>query len=413
MTTISIWKEQRDGYTFYSFKPKGGIIEDFYDRCARVPSMAYDSQAKRFTASARGETIIALEEAFAEHPLVWDQLGRSPSVPGNSGTPDASNTGGRDGRSNTPATSTDEYAKAWKGVDKRTPVKRKKSKVGQPVLTKHWQKKLHLTEEQLMVKRYSPLTIKSYLYHLRSFYAAHPDLLTEDVTSEIIRTYIVARAKAGNYSESTQGQMLNAVKFWLERVEGRDKAFVELRPKKREKLPSVLSVSEVQRLFGAISNLKHRCILKIIYGGGLRLSEAVNLRIADVHSDRLQLFIHGGKGKKDRYTTLSHKFLDELRRYFVAYRPEYWLFEGQSGGQYSVRSVQMILRKAVDVSGINPYCTVHTLRHSYATHLLEAGVSLRHIQELLGHSSSSTTEIYTHVSNSEKQRVISPLDRLA
>lgn len=411
MATISIWKEQRDGYTFYSFKPKGGLIDDFYNRCARVPSMTFDGKTKRYTASARGETIIALEEAFGEGILEWDQTGRAPSVKGNSGANNSTDTGERYGRSDEHNASPNRYTEEFKGTDKRLPA-RKKSKASKPVLTEHWQRAVHLTEEQLMVKRYSPLTIKSYLYHLRAFFGAHPDHVTADVTSELIRTYIVKRTKAGNYSESTQGQMLNAVKFWLERVEGRDKAFVELRPKKREKLPRVLSVSEVQRLFGAVSNLKHRCILKIIYGGGLRLSEAVNLRITDVHSDRLQLYIHGGKGKKDRYTTLSHKFLDELRDYFVAYRPEYWLFEGQSGGQYSVRSVQMILRKAVDISGINPYCTVHTLRHSYATHLLEAGVSLRHIQELLGHASSSTTEIYTHVSNSEKQRVVSPLDRL-
>ncbi|WP_222707012.1 tyrosine-type recombinase/integrase [Neolewinella aurantiaca] len=174
----------------------------------------------------------------------------------------------------------------------------------------------------------------------------------------------------------------------------------------------MLSVEEVRRLFGAISNTKHRCILKIIYGGGLRLSEVVNLRIADIHSDRLQIFVNGGKGKKDRYTTLSAKFLTELRQYFREYQPQHWLFEGQTGGQYSKRSVQAILRKAVDKSGVNPLCTVHTLRHSYATHLLESGVSLRHIQELLGHANSSTTEVYTHVSTAEKQGVISPLDRI-
>ena len=124
------------------------------------------------------------------------------------------------------------------------------------------------------------------------------------------------------------------------------------------------------------------------------------------------MFVHGGKGKKDRYTTLSKKNLKELRSYYKGYLPKYWLFEGQSGGKYSNRSVQEVLRKAVKVSKINPFCTVHTLRHSYATHLLEAGTSLRHIQVLLGHASSTTTEIYTHVSTTEKQRVISPLDRL-
>lgn len=171
-------------------------------------------------------------------------------------------------------------------------------------------------------------------------------------------------------------------------------------------------MEEVKCLFATVDNLKHRCILKVIYGGGLRLSEAVSLRHVDVHTDRLQLFVHAGKGKKDRYTTLSQNFLEELRRYFQEYRPEYCLFEGQTGGQYSVRSVQAVLKKAVKKSGINPRGTINTLRHSYATHLLELGTSLRHIQELLGQANSTTTEIYTHVSNTEMQRVRSPLDDL-
>jgi len=206
--------------------------------------------------------------------------------------------------------------------------------------------------------------------------------------------------------------LLNAIKFWLEQVEGREKAFIQLRPKEPKKLPGVLSMEEVSRLFQATENLKHRCILKTIYSGGLRLGELCNLRIQDIHSDRKQIFVHSGKGKKDRYTTLSNSLLVELREYFREYRPSYWLFEGQSGGQYSRRSVQAILRKAVDKSKINAHATVHTLRHSYATHLLESGTSLRHIQDLLGHASSKTTEIYTHLSNEERQQIISPLDRL-
>jgi site-specific recombinase XerD len=122
--------------------------------------------------------------------------------------------------------------------------------------------------------------------------------------------------------------------------------------------------------------------------------------------------VKGGKGAKDRFTTLPGSILGELRRYLDEYRPTYWLFEGQSGGRYSVRSVQTIMKRGVVKSGVNPYATVHTLRHSYATHLLEQGTSLRHIQELLGHSSSKTTERYTHVTSDERRRVRSPLDRL-
>ena len=266
-------------------------------------------------------------------------------------------------------------------------------------------------EEHLRVRRYSWRTIKSYLSHLRLFFAAHREVVPDDVDLPLIKRYIIERTERGNYANSTQNQLLNAIKFWMEHVEGREKSFIELRPRKEKRLPKVLSVDEVRRLLAAVENLKHRCILMIIYGGGLRLSEVCNLRIADIHSDRMQIFIHGGKGKKDRYTTLSHRALAELREYFKEYRPQYWLFEGQTGGQYSPRSVQMILRRAVDRSGVNPFATVHTLRHSYATHLMENGVSLRHIQDLMGHESSLTTEIYTHVSAKEKRRIVSPLDQ--
>ncbi|PHI19984.1 hypothetical protein CEQ90_10550 [Lewinellaceae bacterium SD302] len=279
-------------------------------------------------------------------------------------------------------------------------------------ISPHWRDALLRTEEQLMVRRYSFRTIKSYIAHLRLFFRYYPDVTVEGIDSELIKKYIVDRVRRGNYAESTQNQILNAIKFWLEQVEGRARAYIDLRPRKKSKLPKVLSFDEVLRLFKATPNLKHRCVLKTIYSAGLRLSELCNLRVADINSDRMQVFVHGGKGKKDRYTTLSHTLLEDLREYFKEYRPEYWLFEGQTGGQYSQRSVQAILRRSVLKSGVNPFATVHTLRHSYATHLLEQGTSLRHIQELLGHQNSTTTEIYTHVSNSEKQRVISPLDRL-
>ena len=279
-------------------------------------------------------------------------------------------------------------------------------------MAKHFRSALHNTEEQLMVRRYSHNTIKSYLGHLKMFFCHLEQTPIEEVDSNTIREYINIKVKTGNYSESTQNQLLNAVKFWLEQIEHREKAYVDLRPKKVKKLPRVFGPDEVKKLFLSVDNLKHRCILKTIYSGGLRLSEVCNLRIEDINSERGHIFIHGGKGKKDRYTTLSKALLIELREYFSVYRPQYWLFEGQTGGQYSTRSVQVVFRKAVDKAKVNPYATVHTLRHSYATHLLEHGTSLRHIQELLGHASSRTTEIYTHVSNKERNSIRSPLDRL-
>ncbi|MEM6771538.1 MAG: tyrosine-type recombinase/integrase, partial [Bacteroidota bacterium] len=401
MERISIRREHHNGYRYYSFKPRG-YIEDFHQRCGGVVGIGFDKTAGRWTAPARQETLVALCQAFGQEALVW--LARSTSSVEHG--PSADRPGARVGEQVGIAPRSPSLHPAPPPKDPR-PVREKARE-----LPAHWQAALHRTEEQLKVKRYSWRTVKSYLSHLRSFFAAHPDVGLEDISQDRIRTYIVNRAEQGSFSESTQNQMLNALKFWLEQVEGRDKILMPLRPKKRQQLPTVLSVQEVQRLFNAVDNLKHRCILKIIYGGGLRLSEVVHLRIEDVHSDRLQLFVNSGKGKKDRYTTLSQKFLEELREYFKVYRPDYWLFEGQTGGQYSVRSVQAVLKKAVKKSEINPRCTVHTLRHSYATHLLERGTSLRHIQELLGHANSTTTEIYTHVSNTEMQRVRSPLDDL-
>ncbi len=276
----------------------------------------------------------------------------------------------------------------------------------------HWREALLRTEEELRVKRYSWRTIKSYLGHLRRFFAEHPELTAELVDRNTVRRYIVRRVTAKDYAASTQNQLLNALKFWLERIEGHEQTFVELRPKQPQKLPQVLSVDEIRRLFTATDNLKHRCILKLIYGGGLRLSELCSIRLTDVYYDRLQVFVKAGKGAKDRYTTLPNSLVEELRAYKKSYSPTYWLFEGRSGGAYSVRSVQAIMKRSVKKSGVNPYATVHTLRHSYATHLLEQGTSLRHIQELLGHHSSRTTERYTHVTDRERSRVVSPLDRL-
>ena len=186
----------------------------------------------------------------------------------------------------------------------------------------------------------------------------------------------------------------------------------DIRARKAESLPGVFSQEEVGRLFKAVTNLKHRSILMTIYSAGLRVSEVVNLRKADILTDLGKLFIRSGKGKKDRYTLLSEKLKPLLEEYLKEYKPSYWLFEGQDHGQYSVRSVQQILRDAVRVSGVNPYATVHTLRHSFATHLLENGTDLRYIQELLGHNNPKTTQIYTHITKRGLDKIRSPLDFL-
>lgn len=177
-------------------------------------------------------------------------------------------------------------------------------------------------------------------------------------------------------------------------------------------MPNVFSEQEVERLFSVIANLKHQTILMLIYSAGLRIGECIRMRKADLDFDRKTVFIKAGKGKKDRVSVLSQKLKAQLLRYQEAYQPDYWLFEGQTGGAYSARSIQAVFRRAVDKAGINPFSTVHTLRHSFATHLLERGMDLRSIQELLGHSSSETTQIYTHITRKMQNNFVSPLDFL-
>ena len=266
--------------------------------------------------------------------------------------------------------------------------------------------------EKMIIKRYSPNTMRTYRHGLVLFFQAHREHRPEDITEEMIRNYLLHGVKTKKWGESTQNSHINAIKFYYEKVLGGARKVYDVRARMPEKLPGVLSQEEIKLLFGAIENQKHRMILMIIYAGGLRVSELVNLRKDDIFVDRMQLFIKGGKGKKDRYTVFSKKLLIDLQQYIKIYKPSYWLFEGQDYGQYSVRSVQSILRQAVAKSGVNPYATVHTLRHSFATHLLERGTNLRYIQQLLGHSSTKTTELYTHISRHAEEQLRSPLDDL-
>lgn len=267
-------------------------------------------------------------------------------------------------------------------------------------------------EERLRIQRYSHNTIKTYKNFFAQYLAYYPDKHPEVLKKEDIMKFLLDSSEKKKWSDSTQNQAVNAVKFYYEKVLGQKRTYYELRPRKSRKLPGVFSEEEVQRLFGVISNLKHKTILMLIYSGGLRIGESICLRKEDIDFDRKSVFVVAGKGKKDRYTVLSDKMLLVLKNYMKAYAPQYWLFEGQDGGQYSKSSIQKIFRRAVDKAKINPYSTVHTLRHSFATHLLERGMDLRYIQELLGHNSSETTEIYTHITRKARQKFVSPLDFL-
>jgi len=229
--------------------------------------------------------------------------------------------------------------------------------------------------ETLEQKKYSLNTINTYTAYFRDFLRYFSMRDPDDISKEEINAYILGLIRKKNISSSQQNQRINAIKFYYEKVLGREKEYYDMkRPKKETRLPTVLSKEEIDELFEATTNLKHKCILMTIYSGGLRRNELINLRIEDIDSDRKLIKIEGSKGKKDRYTLLSEKLLTLLREYYRVYRPVKWLFEGMHGNKYSATSIEKIFRKAVSKAGIRKYVTPHSLRHSFATHLF------RHIQ---------------------------------
>ena len=267
--------------------------------------------------------------------------------------------------------------------------------------------------ETLKLKRYSQNTIKSYKYHFALFLAYYSKYNPKDITDEQIRKYLLYLVDKKGVSISYQNQVINSIKFYYEQVLGRPtNTYYFQRPKKEKKLPLVLSEEDVTRILKQIKNLKHQCVIYLIYSAGLRLSEVINLKLVDIDSKRKTIKIIGGKGKKDRISLLSERVLGLLRKYYKGYKPKEWLFEGQKGGRYSRKSVQKIFQSALAKTKIKKHATIHTLRHSFATHLLEHGTDLRYIQELLGHKNSKTTEIYTHITKKGIDKIKSPLDYL-
>lgn len=267
--------------------------------------------------------------------------------------------------------------------------------------------------EKLQMMRYSANTIEVYKQSFEEFINYYHTKRIDDITEPEIIAYMRYLVQERGVSASSQNQSVNAIKFYYEKVKGGARKFYQLeRPLKETKLPTVLSVEEVQALISSTQNLKHRVMIMLCYSAGLRLSELLNLKPGDIDSDRMQIKIKGAKGKKDRYTLLSAKLLPLLRDYYQQYHPKAYLFEGEKGGMYSERSMQTLVRDALKRAKIAKHATVHTLRHSFATHLLENGTDLRYIQNLLGHSSSKTTEVYTHVTSKALSGIKSPLDSL-
>lgn len=261
--------------------------------------------------------------------------------------------------------------------------------------------------------RYSESTEKVYKNALEDYLNYHHTIDIDRLNEGHIQSFLRHLVMERKVSISYQNQAINAIKFYYERVLGgqRRTYFID-RPKKEKSLPVVMSEEEIIRVLRAVENVKHKAILMVIYSAGLRISECINLKIKDIDSNRMQIWIRQSKGKKDRYTILSEKTLLILRTYYLQYKPTNYLFEGQTGSAYSSRSIQNIFKTAVLKAKIQKKVTVHTLRHSFATHLLENGTNLRYIQSLLGHSSSKTTEIYTHITTKGMEQLKSPLDLL-
>jgi integrase/recombinase XerD len=267
------------------------------------------------------------------------------------------------------------------------------------------------TVEQLTLQRYSHHTIRTYKQHLEQFFMDQNGK-PEDLNQTLIREYLMQKIKVQKWGEASQNSFLNALRFYFEKVAKTPLSLKDLRPRPAKELPNVLSEQEVVALFEAVDNLKHKTILMLIYSAGMRLGELIRLRVDDLHLDSGKIFIKAGKGKKDRYTILAAQMRKPLADYLKAYKPRYWLIESPTGEPYSARSVQTILQRAVVKAKVNPYATVHTLRHSFATHLLERGTDIRYIQGLLGHASVKTTEIYTHITQKGGDTIKSPLDHL-
>ena len=266
-------------------------------------------------------------------------------------------------------------------------------------------------KDLLIQKRYSNNTQRIYCNYFKDFSTHFKDEKLEKLSNDQINKYILNLIQLKNISISQQNQRINAIKFYYEKVLGKSKQYYEIhRPNKEHKLPKVLSKNEVKKILNSCGNIKHHSILLLIYSAGLRRSELIDLKVSDIDSERMVINITGAKGKKDRISLLSKNILQILRKYYKEYKPQKYLFEGANGGKYSPTSVAKILKKAAIKAGINKNVTPHMLRHSFATHLLEQGTDLRYIQELLGHSSSKTTEIYTHVSKKAIDKIKNPVD---
>lgn len=244
-----------------------------------------------------------------------------------------------------------------------------------------------------------------FLSFVKQFNFKHPALIGQKSMANFF--------EISRFSESTQNNYINSLRFfYTHALKRRLNPLIIVRPKKKYLLPKVLSKQEVKSILENIENIKHKAIIALLYSGGLRRSELINMKITDIQSDRKVILIRNAKGKKDRQTMLSDYTLGILREYYKKYKPKNHLFEGEHGKPYSATSMAKILQRAAKKAGIRRSVHLHMLRHSFATHLIDDGIDIRYVQELLGHNSIKTTERYTHITVRDLEKIKNPIDKL-
>jgi site-specific recombinase XerD len=272
---------------------------------------------------------------------------------------------------------------------------------------------LDALRETLILKGYSKNTQRTYYYEFAQLLYALGDKDVKEMSLAHIKSYLLCCAEELGMTENQIHSRYNAIKFYFEQVLKRDKIFIDIpRPRRPSQLPKHISSRDIKKLFDAVSNRKHALMLKLCYGMGLRVTEIVGLKVTHIDSGNMQVLIARGKGKKDRYVNLPESILEDLRNYYREYKPKKYLFEGQDGGMYSVRSVRKVFKKALADAKINKEVRIHSLRNSYATHLLENGTDISFIGQLLGHNDIKTTMIYAKVAQKDLRKIKSPLDKL-
>jgi len=290
-----------------------------------------------------------------------------------------------------------------------------------PIAKKRWQQLtvdeqglITRVEEEMTLRGYSPRTRKCYRNHVLRFRRQFASVELDAIAEDEIRQYLLMLIEQQQVSRSYHNQVISALKFLFDKVLRRPKTLAQIpRPRRERKLPTVISGQAIQAMLNTVSNSKHRLLLVLMYSAGLRVGEVVRLRPEDLDPQRQLIRVGAAKGNKDRYTVLAKLVNQLMTTYVETYQPAKWLFPGPKPGSHlTERTVQKIVEKAREKAGIPQHATAHTLRHSFATHLLEAGTDLQYIQELLGHQSPKTTQIYTHVSQRDLGRIRSPADSL-